>query len=161
MNQKAFSVAEANALLPKLEAVLSDIDRRMDRVQRASERLQILDLIWGTSVHEPGNPDHADALRYRSQVAALLTEVEEIVDREIVERGVRLASGALEYGLIDFPTTWRGRWVYLCWRRGEPTVRSWHEVDEGFAGRHAITLEQIHMMGQGIEAPRDPDQPWS
>ena len=44
----------------------------------------------------------------------------------------------LDTGLVDFPTLFRGKEVYLCWKLGEPAIRFWHGVDEGFAGRKAI-----------------------
>ena len=43
-----------------------------------------------------------------------------------------------DIGLVDFPTFFRGVEVYLCWRLGEPDIRFWHGVDEGFAQRKAI-----------------------
>ena len=54
----------------------------------------------------------------------------------------------LEHGLIDFPTTWEGRWVYLCWHRGEEMIEAWHEADAGFAGRQELTDEQGREMGR-------------
>src|SRR5207302_5342980 len=47
----------------------------------------------------------------------------------------------LDIGLLDFPTLFHGREVYLCWRMGEPGIRFWHGVDEGFAGRKQIDRE--------------------
>jgi hypothetical protein len=43
----------------------------------------------------------------------------------------------LDIGLIDFPTLFRGREVYLCWRMGETGIRYWHG-EEGFRGRKEI-----------------------
>ena len=53
----------------------------------------------------------------------------------------RLPAGGLDHGLVDFPTTLDGRWIYLCWHAGEPEVAFWHETSEGFAGRRPITPE--------------------
>ena len=44
----------------------------------------------------------------------------------------------LDKGLVDFPTLYRGEEVYLCWKLDEPSIRFWHGVHEGFAGRKAI-----------------------
>ncbi len=44
----------------------------------------------------------------------------------------------LDAGLLDFPTLYQDREVYLCWRLGEHRIEFWHEVDEGFQGRHPI-----------------------
>jgi hypothetical protein len=44
----------------------------------------------------------------------------------------------LDIGLLDFPTLYRGREVYLCWRLGEQRIEHWHGVDEGFRGRKPV-----------------------
>jgi hypothetical protein len=44
----------------------------------------------------------------------------------------------LDTGLVDFPTLFHGREVYLCWKLGEPAIRFWHGTEEGFAGRKPV-----------------------
>ena len=43
-----------------------------------------------------------------------------------------------EKGLIDFFHERDGRVVYLCYLLGEDSIRFWHELDAGFAGRQAL-----------------------
>jgi hypothetical protein len=159
MERKVFTVAEADALLPMLEEVLAGIENRIAAVQEVAERLQVLDVLWGDKVMSLDNPDHAEAQEYRLRMATLMSEIEEIVERDIHGRGLRFPQGGLEHGLIDFPTTWNGRWVFMCWRRGEPAIQAWHEVDEGFAGRQELTTE--HRLGMGREDPPDEGRGWS
>jgi hypothetical protein len=47
----------------------------------------------------------------------------------------------LDIGLVDFPTTFNGVEVYLCWKLGEPGIEFWHGVEEGFRGRKPIDRE--------------------
>ena len=47
----------------------------------------------------------------------------------------------LDIGLLDFPTLYHGREVYLCWKLGEDRITFWHGVDEGFRGRKQIDDE--------------------
>lgn len=68
------------------------------------------------------------------------------------ERGIRFPLGGLEHGLVDFPTTLDGRWIYLCWKAGEDVVGFWHEVDAGFAGRRPLTPE----VRRRLARPGDP-----
>ena len=44
----------------------------------------------------------------------------------------------LDQGLIDFPSYRDGKLVYLCWKRGEPRVEFWHDIEAGFAGRQRL-----------------------
>ena len=44
----------------------------------------------------------------------------------------------LDRGLVDFPALSDGREVLLCWKVGEEEVGYWHELDEGFSGRHEL-----------------------
>lgn len=148
MPRKAFTVQEANALIPVLEAVFQRIEQRKAEAREHYEKLQVLDLLWGDNVGAPENPDYGEALTHRAAIASLLREVDGIVQREILARGVRFPQGGLDHGLVDFPTTWQGRWVYLCWRRGEPGVLSWHEVDAGYAGRQELSEDQEGRMGR-------------
>ena len=47
----------------------------------------------------------------------------------------------LDIGLVDFPTSYHGEEVYLCWKLGEPGIAFWHGTHEGFAGRKPIDKE--------------------
>lgn len=47
----------------------------------------------------------------------------------------------LETGLIDFPYRSRdGQEYFLCWRLDEEGIFYFHGINEGFAGRHPISL---------------------
>jgi hypothetical protein len=47
----------------------------------------------------------------------------------------------LDSGLIDFPALRRGETVLLCWQLGEDEIAWWHSVDDGFAGRRPLPLD--------------------
>lgn len=155
MPRKAFRVEEADALIPVLEGALDALARLRDEVRSRHEKVKILDVLWGEKLIEPDNPDHAELLEHRDAIEAAVREIQRVVAEEISGRGVRFPQGGLEHGLLDFPTTWEGRWVHLCWRRGEPRVQAWHEVDEGCAARRPVTLEQRTWMGTDVSLPDD------
>jgi hypothetical protein len=148
MTERAFTVDEANALIPTLEAVLAGVRRRTAELHRRYEQVQILDALWGEKLADPDTPDHGEFVAHRSAIERLAAEIEETIGTEIVGRGVRFPQGGLEHGLLDFPTTLDGRWVYLCWRSGEPRVEAWHELDGGFAGRQPLTPAVAGRMGR-------------
>lgn len=63
-------------------------------------------------------------------------EMELLVEivKGLEERGILVK--AIDQGLVDFPhIRENGEEVYLCWQIGEDDIRSWHRLDEGFAGR--------------------------
>ena len=148
MTRHAFTVQEANSLVPVLEDVLNRVDRQRIELRQRDAKLQVLNLLWGGRLLDAGNPDHDEAVGHRAAMVGAAREIQRLLNEEILARGIRVPQGGLEHGLMDFPTTWQGRWVYLCWHRGEPVISAWHEVQAGFAGRQPITLEQQLGMGR-------------
>lgn len=55
-------------------------------------------------------------------------------------RGVEVKD--IDAGLVDFLTLVDGEEAYLCWRAGEPEIRYWHGIEEGFAGRKRIVADR-------------------
>ena len=155
MAHKAFTVEEANALIEEVEEILERIAAKKAAAQVHYDKLKLLDTMWGAEIKKPANPDHGDFRQHSEKYLSILREVKEIVEREIIGRGLRFPAGGLEHGLIDFPTTFEGRWIYLCWHRGEDQVRFWHELDGGYAGRQEILAEHIIHMGKDEQLPDD------
>ncbi len=152
---KAFTVEEANGLIATMEAVMEGIAHLRDQVEAHDEQLQILDALWGPQVLISENPDHSEFVRHRAGRDGAVERIQTMMREEIVARGIRFPPGGLEHGLLDFPTTLDGRWVYLCWKRGESRVDQWHEITDGFAGRQPVTPD--HERRMGVE-PSDPPE---
>ncbi len=122
--RKYFTAEEANQSLPYVSRVVDDITAcytRAVEIRRAIEH---------------GRPAEG--------MEALKNEYEQAMDRlnmlieELHAVGVELKD--FERGLLDFPSVYQDREVYLCWQRGEASVSSWHEVDAGYGGRQDITV---------------------
>jgi hypothetical protein len=132
--KKYFTVAEANATLPLVRAVVQDITDLARSLRERHERL--------TRVRPP-KPGHLGAA-HRDEVEQMETELDRDEERlheyvqELQKLGVELKD--FDVGLIDFPGRIHGREVYLCWRLGEPEVLYWHDLETGFAGRQKIQL---------------------
>lgn len=149
MTEKLFTVAEAESLLPSLERTLDQIESLRFEMQRRMDRLKILDVLWGPRIEEAENPDRDEFLAERAGVRRVLERTERLVEDRILARGVRFPQGGLEHGLVDFPTRFEGRTVYLCWKRGEEGIEAWHEVDGGYAGRRPLTPDVARRMSSG------------
>jgi hypothetical protein len=148
MPDKAFTVQEANDALPEIESIFQRLDAKKAALGHHLQKLQVLDALWGKAVEESKNPDHDDFDQHRRRVGHLKGDIQSMVEDEIIAMGVRFPPGGLEHGLLDFPTTFEGRWVFICWKRGEAQVEYWHEIEGGFAGRREILAEHIIAMGR-------------
>ena len=147
MTRKAFTVDEANGLIPVIADVFREVDAHRRRIREAAKKIEVLELLWGGALRDGSNPDHEEFARRREDVDRAMRAIQNAVEHGIIARGLRFPAGGLEEGLVDFPTTYQGRWVYLCWHVGEHDLRFWHETDAGFAGRRKITEAQRREMG--------------
>ena len=130
---KRFTLAEAESLIPSVDRLLRkaiELKSTYSGAERRVESYQKRILLMGGIV-----VDRKQVLEVREQrdeaAAALRTVFEEVKDLGCLVKD-------LDIGLVDFPTLFQGREVYLCWKLGEPSIAFWHGVDEGFAGRKAI-----------------------
>jgi len=55
-----------------------------------------------------------------------------------------------QVGIVDFPTHFESRDVYLCWQFGENTIGHWHEMEGGFKGRNLIN-DSFQVNSSGAE----------
>ena len=65
-------------------------------------------------------------------------ELARVID-EIADHGAQVKD--IDEGLIDFPALSGGETVLLCWQLGEDEIRYWHSVEDGFAGRRELPLD--------------------
>ena len=130
--QNYFTVDEANQKVPWLEVQLQDIVSLGKNIQRL--RLDLDNILRKGSSNGHGDIDQYVVGNHKETDAAvdrLRNLAQEINDSDIILKD-------LEQGLVDFPTLWEGREVYLCWLLGESSIQFWHEIDTGFAGRQPL-----------------------
>lgn len=118
---KTFTLAEAQVLLPVLEALLGRAQIATGRVAELEEEMQRLNhrifLSGGMRVNVAVEARRkAEREKAAQQVKSALEEIEAI--------GVRVHD--LTGGMLDFPCLVNGQTVLLCWRLGEPAVVYWH-----------------------------------
>ena len=157
MIHHAFTVEEANEMLPDVRVTLQEIRELRDAGRISMDKLAILDALWGDLVSQPENPDHEEYAEHRRFLSEVDRTIEELIQERLTGRGIRFPSGGVDHGLVDFPTTLDGRWVYLCWRSDEAEVAHWHELDGGYSGRRLITVVQRQRMGLQDDPARQDD----
>lgn len=122
---RLFTLAEATALIPQLETVLSKAKNgRLVLIQTKDEVKKAC-----------ANAEYGGGTVVGPQYVTALEGMHESL-QTIQEMGVIVKD--LESGLCDFPFLLDGRIVYLCWKLGEDKIEWWHEITSGFSGRQAI-----------------------
>jgi hypothetical protein len=132
-----FTIDQANATLPLVRAITSDLATLAKDVVERRHRLALL-----TSGRDlkPGDPYSDELAQMEAELERDAIRLQGYVD-ELRELGVE-PKGAVE-GLVDFPCKLDGRTVLLCWKLGEPEVLFWHDLESGFAGRQPLTAGSV------------------
>ncbi len=126
---RIFTLDEANALLPRLREILTELQEKRPAFDKLQPELEEM----ARSAAGNGHLQDPETQEKRRQAESLAKQLEELV-AELRRMGCELKG----LGLIDFPAEREGRSIYLCWRLGEETIGHWHEQDTGFAGRQPL-----------------------
>jgi len=140
---KTFTVQEANATLPLVRVIVSDLVHLARDVVERRQRLSALTAGRPRSTHDLY---HQERAQIEEELDKDSRQLEEYVE-ELRQLGVEPKSAT--DGLVDFPAVLDGRTVYLCWKLGEPEVLFWHDLDAGFRGRQPLAAE----VGAGEDEP--------
>src|SRR5262249_37312224 len=65
---RVFTVEEVGSLIPRLESLFERLDGVRDRLRMLTIRANALELIWGSKVHEEGNPDHKEFREFLAEM---------------------------------------------------------------------------------------------
>jgi hypothetical protein len=113
-----FTVQEANAFIPALQATFVYIERLRLQIAHFVVELEQLDAsAAGTQLSEA-------AKSKRERIVVALVEIRRLV-QDLESHGLIVKQ--LD-GLVDFRSLRGSRPVYLSWRKGEDRVDHWHEV---------------------------------
>jgi len=125
VDERIFTLTEAQSLLPRLRSLLAEISEEWSHlrklepdVQKARDKAQF-------DGYCKSGPE------YVQSVSHLMFLIHQIRDM-----GVLLKDA--DRGLCDFPYVRQGRVVYLCWQLGEERIAYWHDIDAGFSGREPL-----------------------
>ena len=126
---KLFDVSEANELIPRLEALIRQLQARVTELR--SQIAQILEVDpEAEALQLPEVMERHPQLRAPS---ASLAEAAHAIE----SLGCFLKD--IDLGLVDFPyQNESGEVVFLCWQFGEPGVLAWHPIEGGFDQRRPL-----------------------
>src|SRR5512143_2894989 len=127
---RRFTLAEAQGLIPRVDRLLREAIEFKASYEDAEKQIQAFQervaMMGGVSV------DRERAMEERTLRDGAAAQLRNAIEK-VQEVGCLIKD--LDIGLIDFPTTYRGNEVYLCWKLGENAIEHWHGVDEGYRGR--------------------------
>jgi hypothetical protein len=125
MDERVFTLAEAESLLPRLRSLLASIGAEWNHIRGLNPEVQkARDKAMFDGYSKVG-------VEYVESVSHLIFLIQQIKDM-----GVLLKDA--DKGLCDFPYKRQGRVVYLCWHLGEDKIEYWHDIEAGFAGREPL-----------------------
>jgi hypothetical protein len=130
-----FTPEEANAALAQVAPLVERmVAHRRAHVEALSRQEELEGRIRGNG----GGIPPATLAAAAGEVESEERELARVID-EIGEHGAQVKD--IDEGLIDFPALSGGRTVLLCWQLGEDEIRYWHTVEDGFAGRRDLPLD--------------------
>jgi hypothetical protein len=132
---RLFSIAEVNALIPSLSAMVAEQLREQSEIEQGLAEL--------TQLTGRAPKSLASSTDDSSDVGRLKQSLRERVRRyEAGWEEVQTLGGVVKdprIGLVDFYGRIGSRTVWLCWRYGEDSIGYYHDLDSGFSGRRALT----------------------
>jgi hypothetical protein len=130
-----FTPEEANAALEQVAPLVERmVAHRRAHVEALSRQEELEGRIRGNG----GGIPPATLAAAAGEVETEERELARVID-EIGEHGAQVKD--IDEGLIDFPALSGGETVLLCWKLGEDEIRYWHTVEDGFAGRRELPLD--------------------
>lgn len=136
MESRLISIEEADRMLPLLRRIVRDITQKWELIIFKRTELECLEKGVDQELQEL-SPEEK-----KSKVEGLKVDLNYLIDkinsyiREVEDLGCFVEE--FKRGIINFPSLYNGRKVFLCWLPEEEHVRHWHELDESFKDRVAI-----------------------
>src|ERR1043166_7897346 len=125
MEDRIFTLAEAQGLIPKLRSLLQEMTEPWSRIQELNPEIQ------KARENAPFDGYSKSGVEYVESVSQLM-----LLIHQIKEMGVLLKDA--NKVLCAFPYRRQARIVYLCWQLGEDRIEYWHDIEPGFAGREPL-----------------------
>ena len=141
--KKYFTVEQANRTLPLVRSIVRDLVKQFQDLNLMQERL----LVIQRRGEESSGPYREETDSVAEQLQNDAERLQGLLD-ELHDLGVEFKD--FTSGLVDFPTIIDGREALLCWKRGEPQVAFWHELEAGYRGRQAVTEDLAAGIEEGV-----------
>jgi hypothetical protein len=130
-----FTLEAANALIPRLNAIVAE--QMMRRAEIETRLKELAGLLGGAP--ETLTPAENDTTEVSDLKRVAMEGIEDYQRgwHAVEEMGAVLKDPRI--GLVDFYGRIDGKTVWLCWKYGEEEITHYHSLDEGFSGRKPIS----------------------
>jgi hypothetical protein len=137
MESNVISIQDANKMLPLLRQIVMDIMNNWEQIILKRTELECLEKdIRGTntgSIQDSGRA--VGIMELKAELNYLIDKINNYI-REVEDLGCFVEE--FKRGIINFPSLFNGRKIFLCWKPDESEVLHWHELDETFKDRIKI-----------------------
>ena len=125
MEERIFTLAEAQNLIPRLRPILEELAGEWRRIRELHPEIQ--------KARDNAASDGFSkfGVTYVESVSHLM-----FLLQQSKEMGVMIKD--VDKGLCYFPYVRQGKVVYLCWQLGEESIAYWHDMESGFSGREPL-----------------------
>lgn len=130
MEARLLSLEETNRMLPLLRHIVRDIMEHWNLIIGKRAELEALEKMARSVV-----ADETKAQDVKHDLNHLIDKINHYI-KEVESLGCFVEE--FKRGIINFPSLYHGRKVFLCWRPDEDLVCHWHELDETFSDRVKI-----------------------
>ena len=135
MKSVQFTLYQARKTVPEIERLLVMITDHKEQIMQTHALIDSM----RRSVGADGTIVDSDTSKLEHRTRELTSNLKRLTI-ELRDTGVHIKD--IDRGLIDWLAVHDGHEVYLCWKRGEPTIEWWHEINDGYAGRRPVVPEE-------------------
>ncbi len=135
MKANLVTIDEANAMIPLLCSIVMDIRSSWNAIITKRAELEKLEKgpVVAKEEEEKEKPGRSEELK--AELNILIERINTYI-REVEDLGCFVEE--FKRGIINFPSLYHGRKVFLCWGLGDDVVTCWHELDESYNDRVKI-----------------------
>jgi len=136
MESRLISIEEANRMLPLLRQIVRDITSNWEQIIYKRTELECIEKGLDSMGQKPTPEARETTLQNLKQDLNYLIDKINSYIREVEELGCFVEE--FKRGIVNFPSLFNGRKIFLCWKPDEDQVTHWHELDESFNERAQI-----------------------
>jgi len=135
METRILSLEETNRMLPLLRKIVRDIMEHWNLIIAKRAELESFE----KAQEGAANPSAQARLHeIKQELNTMIDKINQYI-KEVESLGCFVEE--FKRGIVNFPSLYHGRKVFLCWHPEEEKVSHWHELDETFNDRVKIKDE--------------------